>query len=487
MQKNTTEQVKKEPREKFIEVGERFKVNFSGYTHEGLAIAKIDGKDRKGNEYNNFPLFVFGALDGESGFVEITKMTKTYAYATMLRLFDENHSIYRTKPICPNYKECGGCNIMHMSYQGQLKFKQKMVEDTLRKIGGFDNLDILPIIGNKNNALYYRNKVQVPVSSFNNKTSCGFYKRETHHIIPLEECFIQTTESTNLIKFIKNVLVELGVKGYNEKDKTGTLKHILIRRNHNDSQYMVVLVVNEKDFIKKELIELLISKITKRNNKVVSIIANINERVGNTILGDKCITLFGQDTITDELCGLKFKIGAKSFYQVNHDQCEKLYNTAIEKAELKKTDIIIDAYCGIGTIGLIASNKVSKVYGVEIIDEAIKNAKANAKLNKITNATFVCDKAENQIVKWMNEEIKPNVIFVDPPRKGCDKVFIDTIIKMKIEKVVYISCDPSTLARDLRILVDNNYEIKFIQPVDMFAQTNHVETITLLCLKEPKK
>ncbi len=469
-------------KEKYIEVGERFKVAFNGYTHEGLAIAKIDGKDRKGCEYTNFPLFVFGALDKEFGFVEITKMNKTYAYAKMLRLFDENHSEYRNKPLCPHYTECGGCNLMHMTYKGQLVFKQKMVEDTLRKIGGFDNLKIEPIYGIPQNSMYYRNKVQVPVAGINNKTICGFYKRETHHIIPLEECYIQPLESTKLIKFVKNVCHEFGIKGVTYKEESGTLKHILVRKNHNETEYMVVLVVNKKDFISQEDLSLLTKKIVQKFPQVVSIVANINELMGNTILGDKCITLYGKDYITDTLCGLKFKIGAKSFYQVNHDMCEALYNNAIEVANLKPNDIIIDAYCGIGTIGLIAAGKVAKVYGVEIVDEAVKNANANAKLNKITNATFVCEKAENQIVKWMNEEIKPSVIFVDPPRKGLDSTLIDTIIKMKIEKVVYISCDPATLARDLKIFTESGYKINYVRPFDLFPQTNHIENVVSLSI-----
>ena len=467
-------------KEKFIEKGERFKVTFSGYTHEGLAIAKIDGKDRKGNEYVNFPLFVFGALDGEQGFVEITKISKTYAYATMLRLFDENHSIYRNKPICPKYAECGGCNIMHMTYKGQLVFKEQMVKDTLKKLGGFDNLPIEPIEGMNTKNLYYRNKVQVPVGCVKNKTICGFYKRETHDIIPLDECFIQTEYSTEIVKFTKNVLCEFGATGYNEKVDKGDLKHILVRKNHDESEYMIVLIVKQPDFIKKNDLDSAINKIVKRYPKVVSIILNINNLKGNTILGEKCITVYGKDSIVDTLCGAKFNIGAKSFYQVNHDQCEKLYNIAIEKAKLSKEDVIIDAYCGIGTIGIIASKFVKKVYGVEIVDEAIKNAKQNAKLNKIENIEFVCNKAEEQIVKWMESDLKPNVIFVDPPRKGCDKKFIDTVISMNIKKVVYISCDPSTLARDARMLVDSGYKILFVKPVDLFPYTSHVENIMIL-------
>ncbi len=472
------------PKEKYIEVGERFKVAFSGYTHDGLAIAKISGKDRKGCEYINFPLFVFGALDNEFGFVEITKMNKTYAYAKMLRLFDENHSLNRNKPICSHYTECGGCNLMHMTYKGQLEFKQKMVEDTLKKIGGFENQNVEPIVGNPQNAMYYRNKVQVPVASVNHKTLCGFYKRETHHIIPLEECYIQPLESTKLVKFVKNVCHECGVKGITYKEEAGTLKHILVRKNHNQTEYMVVLVVNNREFTTKENIKLITDKIIRKFPSVVSIIANVNPKIGNTILGDECITLYGKDTITDTLCGLKFNIGAKSFYQVNHDMCELLYQNAIATAKLKSTDVIIDAYCGIGTIGLIAAKQVAKVYGVEIIDEAVKNAKSNAKLNKINNANFVCEKAEIQIAKWMEEEIKPSVIFVDPPRKGLERSLIDTITTMKIAKIVYISCDPATLARDLKLFVMEGYQLNYVRPFDLFPQTNHVETIAFLSIKK---
>ena len=467
-------------KEKYVEVGERFKVEFNGYTHEGLAIARINGKDRKGNEYINFPLFVFGAMNKEQGFVEITKMSKSYAYATMLRLFDENHSEYRTKPVCPKYSECGGCNIMHMNYKGQLAFKQQMVVDTLTKIGGFNNLKIEQIVGNSVPALYYRNKVQVPVGMKNNKTLCGFYKRETHDIIPLEECYIQTKDSTEIVKFTKNVLCEFGAKGYNEKTDKGDLRHILVRKNHNEDEFMIVLIVKTIDFIKENDLKLAIDKIIKRYPKVTSVILNLNNKKGNTILGEECKTVYGLDYITDELCGFKFRIGAKSFYQVNHNQCEKLYSLAMKAANLSKEDVVIDAYCGIGTIGIIASQFVNQVYGVEIVDEAIVNAKANAKLNNVKNIKFVCAPAEKQIVKWMSEEIKPNVVIADPPRKGCDKVFIDTIIAMQIQKVVYISCDPATLARDAKILVENGYTIKYVQPVDLFPNTNHVENIMIL-------
>lgn len=466
--------------EKYLKVGTMYKAKFTGYTHEGLAISKINAKDEEGNEYVNFPVFTFGGILDEEGMIEIAKINKTYAIGNLVKVNARATSVNRAQPICPSYEKCGGCNIMHMKYKHQLEFKRQMVTDTLEHIGGLKNIQVNPVIGMQKEPYYYRNKVQVPLTSYQNKTYAGFYQRNSHRVIPLDKCFIQTEESTEIIKFTKNVIVELGLKGYDEVRHIGDVKHVILRRNNDSTQIMLVIVTSSENFLQQELLTRFITKVTSRYKKVVSIIQNINPLNTNTILGDKCVTLYGKDTITDTLCGLKFNIGPKSFYQINHEQCTKLYNKAIELAALKSSDIIIDAYCGIGTIGLIASRHVAKVYGVEIVKEAIINAKKNATLNKITNATFVCAKAEEQIVKWMNEDIKPTTIFIDPPRKGVDKKMLDTIIEMKINKVIYVSCDPATLARDLRILVDNGYNINTVQPVDMFSETNHTECVVCL-------
>lgn len=470
----------KEKTIKYLKVGTIYKVKFTSYSHEGLAIGKINAIDEEGNKYENFPVFTFFALINEEGLVEITKLYKTYALGTLVRVNASSTSKDRCQPICPMYEKCGGCNIMHMNYKHQLEFKQMMVKDTLSHIGKLDNVMVNKVLGMDNgNGLYYRNKVQVPVSSNSNKTSVGFYQRNSHIVTPLNECFIQTKLSTEIVKFVKNILVSFGLTGYDEKKHTGDIKHIILRRNHDDSNQMVVIVTKNKNFLKPTDLNEFIKKVTMRYPTIVSIIQNVNPLTTNTILGDEVITLYGKNTLSDTLCGLKFNIGPKSFYQVNHEQCEKLYNSAISFANLSSDDIVIDAYCGIGTIGLIASKVVKHVYGVEIVKEAINNAIVNAKLNKITNATFVCNKAETQIVKWMNEGIKPTCIFVDPPRKGCDITLLNTIIEMNINKVVYISCDPATLARDLLILSEF-YDIKTVQPVDMFSQTSHVENVVFL-------
>ena len=481
--------IKEEIKINNIEVGRYVKVTIESYSHEGLGIAHIDGVNNNQEELTNFPIFVFNALIGETVIVKLIKVNKNLAYGEVDKLIESTTSLDRIKPICGSYAKCGGCNLLHMSYQAQLEFKRKTVVDTLAKLGDIYDVKVNGCLGMKSNPYYYRNKVQVPVQEiYKGKTVTGFFERETHKVIPLNECYIQSELSTSIIIFTKNILIEHGMIGYNEQRKTGTLRHILVRRNYDESEIMIVLVLKDFKFIdeKKEVLEEIISKIVKRYPSVKTIVANLNNAVTNTIIGDECKTLYGKAYINDILCGYKFMIGPKSFYQVNHEQCEVLYQKAIEQAKLTKNDIVIDAYCGIGTIGILAAKHVKEVYSVEIVDEAIKYAKKNAKNNNIDNITFECAPSEKQIIKWFEQGIKPNVIFVDPPRKGCDENFLDTIIKMNIERIVYISCDPATLARDLKLLVANNYKINSIQPIDMFSQNHHVETVVCLSRKTTK-
>lgn len=464
-------------RDDTIKVGKKLKVEFTNITHDGMGICKINGENQYGETYSNFPLFVLGALPNEEGIVEIEKLHKTYGYAKLIRIFPDKTSKYRTTPICKHYPECGGCNIMHMNYEGQLIFKKGLVKDSFKKIAGMENVKVKNVIG-MNNPYYYRNKVQVPFAQNFGKNICGFYKRNTHDIIPLSECYIQPEESTEVVKFVKNLCNEMKYKGYDEKKHTGDIRHIIVKTTTNQEQIMVVLVS-----MKKELpnIDLLCQKLVKRFPHVKSVVINVNDKKGNGIIGNNSFSVYGEDKIIDELCGFKFELSAESFFQVNHEQTEKLYNEAIKLAELKEDDVVIDAYCGIGTIGLIASKHVKHVYSVEIVEDAIKNAKNNAKLNKVKNITFECGKAEEQIIKWQNK-VKANLIFVDPPRKGCDETLLNTIIEMNIPKIVYVSCDPATLARDVKILSEH-YELKSVQPVDMFPQSSHIENVVLLTRK----
>lgn len=464
---------------KEIKSGIKFTVECDTLNHEGQGVCRVTGiKD--GEMIEKFPLFVNEFLPHEKGIVEIVKVSKHYGYAKLCRLFKETAHPDRMNPQCPHAGSCGGCNIMHMNYPLQLRFKQKMVIDTLKKIGGIDDVIVLPVIG-MDNPTRYRNKVQVPFRKKGYKTICGFFKRDSHEVIPFEKCYIQSDISSEIIHFIRNLCNEFKIQGYNEENGKGLIRHVLVRTNSNATNAMVVLVMTNVSFPSQDEF---IAKLTKRYPIISSIIINVNVQKGNTILGEQCITIYGEKTIQDELCGLIFQIGAKSFYQVNHIQTENLYKKAIELAQLKPTDILIDAYCGIGTIGLIASKYVKEVYAVEIVEEAIQNAKENAKNNCIQNIHFVCNKAEKQIVDWYKQHKKIDAIVVDPPRKGCDKMLLDTIDEMNIPKLIYVSCDPATLARDLKYMREKGYEISKIQPVDMFPMTSNIENIAILYRKQ---
>lgn len=442
-------------------------------SHEGVGICHISSENQL------FTIFVENLLPNEKAQIKITKLTKNYGYGEIVSIYSDTRSPLRNNPPCPSYAICGGCNIMHLNYQGSLNFKKSMLTETLRKIGKLDNPNVQPVIG-MDNPSYYRNKVQVPFQNESNKTICGFFARNTHQVIPLKECLIQPPISTEIVNFIKNLCNEFKIAGYNEQNQTGLIRHVLVRTNNDLSAIMIVLVLTQNNLPSKSQI---ISKIIKRYPNVSSIIINVNDQKTNTILGKNCYPIYGNDYIEDTLLGLKFRIGAKSFYQVNHEQTEKLYATALKLANLQKTDVLIDAYCGIGTIGLIASKMVKQVYAVEIVQEAIENAMINAKINKINNISFECQKAEEQIIKWQKQNIKADAIVVDPPRKGCDEKLLATIIQMEIKKIIYISCDPATLARDLKYLTSKGYEIKIIQPVDMFPYTSNLETIVQLYRK----
>lgn len=465
--------------EQIIKIGTKMKMTFNTLSHEGLGIAKISGYDNLNNYLENYPIFVVGILPGESGYIEITKMTKSYGFGKILKLFPDTIVKDRQTPICKVYPECGGCNIMHMKYDAQLRFKQKTVEETLEKIGFLKNFSVNRIISCKH-PLCYRNKVQIPFGLSFNKTIVGFYKRDTHQIIPLEECYIQNDVSTQLALFVKNLCNEYKIRGYDESLHRGDIRHILIKTNVKNEMMLVFVMLHEDYPSLKQLTE----KIIKRFPSVKSIVVNINKNRGNKTLGNQNIQIFGQPYIEDVLCNKLFQIGATSFYQVNHYQTEILYNTALNMANLTKEDVLIDAYSGIGTIGIIAAEKVKYVYGVEIVKEAVENANNNLKLNKIHNATYVYGKAEEQIVSWMKEGINATCLVVDPPRKGCDQIFLETICKMQIKKILYISCNPATLARDIKYLIESDYHVKEIQPVDMFPQSSHIETIAFLQLNE---
>lgn len=446
-----------------MEIGNKYTSECVDLSHEGLGVFKIDG----------FTVFASNALVGEVAKIEIEKVNSNFANGKVLEIIKKSKD--RVKPICKNFYDCGGCDLMHMTYPAQLEFKKKMALETLKRIGNLKEINSEGIVGMEE-PFYYRNKVQVPFSKLGNKTVCGFYKKKSHYIIPLEECYIQPTECNEIVKFIKNLANEYHVDGYTEKDKKGILRHVLIRTNYNQ-EYMVILIV-KKDDIKAE--KELVDKIINRYNNVKSILLNIQEKDTNVILGNKTRVLYGKDELIDDLLGYKFALSHRSFFQINRTQTEKLYSITLEYANLKGNEIVLDAYCGVGTIGISLSKNAKKVYGIEIIPEAIENAKRNAELNGINNIEFSVGKAEEVILNM--KDISFDCCVFDPPRKGCDKVFLDSIIEKKVKRLVYVSCNVATLARDIDYL-SKYYKVEKIKFVDMFPHSADVESVCLLIHK----
>ena len=448
-----------------IEKNEYYDVLFSDMTHDGMGVCKVDG----------FPVFVPNALKGESAQIKITKVNKSFGFGRLMEI--NQKSPFRKEPICDHFSECGGCNLMHMNYQMQLDFKKYRTKETLLKLGKVQT-KVNESIG-MINPYYYRNKAVIPFGEENGKMVAGLYKARTHDIIDMKRCYIIPKITTDIVKYLKNVFIELNIDAYNEQTGFGIVRHVVIRNSHKYDDISVTIVTATPKLPRKEI---LIKKLVNRYKRIVSIVQNHNPEKTNVILGKKSRVLFGEDFIRDEINGVYFKISHRSFYQVNPAQTEELYKKAIEYADLTQNEIIIDAYCGIGTIGLSAAKYAKTVLGVDVVKSAIEDARENAKNNKIENAKFVVGKAEEVIKTWKNYDV--DVLFIDPPRKGCDPEFLNTIIEMKIPRIVYISCNVSTLARDLNILQASNYEIKEVTPFDMFPQTSHIESVTKIELRK---
>lgn len=442
-----------------IQKNEEFEVEILDMGFEGEGIAKIDG----------YTVFIKGALKGEKVKIKILKANKDYGFAKLLEVIEPSE--IRVEPECEVFSRCGGCNLQHMDYEAQMQLKTNLVKNTLKKSLGYEP-SVEPTIGMVW-PYNYRNKAQYPVVD----GKIGFYAGRTHALIENENCCIQNEIIDSLAKDAFAVIQKYNVSTYNEKTGEGLLRHIVTRIGVNTGEIMLTLVTNGE---KMPHIEEIVNEITAKYPDLKSIIQNINKENGNVILGRECKTLFGQDYIEDELEGYRFKISPLSFYQVNPQQTAVLYNTAKEFAELTGEENVFDLYCGIGTISIFVADQAKNVFGVEIVPQAIENAKENAKLNGVENVEFICGSAEEIIPAKYQEGKTADVVFVDPPRKGCDMKLLETLKEMKAKKIVYISCNPATLARDLKYLTDNGYEIKKVQPVDMFPQTCHVENVVLL-------
>ncbi|MCP1565204.1 23S rRNA (uracil(1939)-C(5))-methyltransferase RlmD [Bacillus velezensis] len=449
-----------------IEKNEYYDVTFEDLTHEGAGVAKVQG----------FPIFVPNALPEEKAQIKVTRVKKGFAFGRLIELKEE--SPHRTDAPCPIYKQCGGCQLQHMTYEGQLLFKQKQVKDVLERIGKLDLSKVIvhPTLGMED-PWNYRNKAQVPVGEREGGLVAGFYQQRSHDIIDMSACLIQQSKNDEAVQAVKDICTSYGVKAYNEERHKGWLRHIMVRYGVVTGEMMIVFITRTSDFPHKAKI---IEDITAQFPHVKSIVQNINPNKTNVIFGNETNVIWGEEYIYDLIGDVKFAISARSFYQVNPEQTKVLYDKALEYAELQGEENVIDAYCGIGTISLFLAKQAKKVYGVEIVPEAIEDAKRNAELNGITNAEFAVGKAETVIPKWYEEGITADTLVVDPPRKGCDEALLRTIIDMKPKRVVYVSCNPGTLARDLRVLEDGGYQTLEVQPVDMFPHTNHVECVAVL-------
>lgn len=452
------------PTEWPVQKNDTVSVTFSDLSHDGSGVAKING----------YTLFVPGGLPGEEADVKVIHTKKGYGYGKILEIKKPSPS--RVDPPCDIFDRCGGCQLQHLSYEGQLAFKQKQVKDALERLGGFKEVKVLPTLG-MDNPWAYRNKAQVPVASRNGEFIAGFYQKRSHDIVDMDHCLITDDAVDEIIQDIKRVAKSSGIEPYDERSHRGTLRHIVVRIGRVTGEVMVTLITKTKELpFRKRFIKVL----TAKYPQIKSIAHNVNPKRTNVIYGDETVTIWGRDVIYDQIGAIKFAISARSFFQVNPEQTRVLYEKALEYAALTGDETVIDAYCGIGTISLFLAQKAGKVYGVEIVPEAIEDAKANATLNNMTNVVFKAGKAEDVIPQWAEEGVRPDVIVVDPPRKGCDEALLRTIIDMKPKRVVYVSCNPSTLARDLRILEDGGYRFSEVQPVDMFPQTTHVECVVLM-------
>jgi 23S rRNA (uracil1939-C5)-methyltransferase len=479
-----------------VRVGETYTAEVVGIGHEGQGVGRVDG----------FTLFIHGALPGERVRAKVVHVKKQYGFAELVDIVDP--STDRREPPCAVYDRCGGCQLQHLDYAAQLSWKRQLVVDQLERIGklkvardgGAVAEGVERVGGAGSGALVdtipfaqeavivhptlgmpdpwrYRNKVQVPIGEQEGGLVGGFYAQGTHTIIDMDTCLIQHEQGDDVVRKVKRIAQGLGIRAYDEATHTGLLRHVVVRVGYRTGEVMVVLVTNGTRI---PFAQELIDSIREDIPSVASICQSINTRQTNVIFGDQTEVLWGRDVIYDLIGDIKFAISARSFFQVNPTQTEVLYGKALEFAGLTGEETVIDAYCGIGTISLFLARQAKKVYGVEIVPEAIEDARANAALNGISNVDFAVGKAEELIPAWREQGIVADVIVVDPPRKGCDAALLATIAAMRPKRVVYVSCNPATLARDLAILEDGGYRTVEVQPVDMFPHTVHVECVTVL-------
>lgn len=450
-----------------------YEVVIEDLTMSGEGVGKIDG----------YALFVKDTIPGDVVIAKAIKLKKNYGYGRLMKVITPSKD--RVEAQCPVAKACGGCTLMAMNYERQLEFKRKLIENNLTRIGGLKGIEVPPVIG-MDNPYRYRNKAQFPVGTDKEgNIVMGFYAGRTHSIIPNEDCLIGSEINAGILAKIKEYMLKNHIKPYDETSQSGLVRHVLIRTGFTTGEIMVCLVINGEKLPKShELVKMLLELQFTDDRKIASIMTNTNTENTNVILGKKCDLLYGREYIEDYIGNVKYQIQPLSFYQVNPVQTKKLYGLALDFAGLTGNETVWDLYCGIGTISLFLAQKAKKVYGVEIVPAAIEDARNNAKINGFDNVEFYVGKAEEVLPeKYEKENVYAEVIVVDPPRKGCDEALLDTMVKMTPERIVYVSCDSATLARDLKYLTENGYEVQKVQGVDQFCHSGHVETVCLLSRK----
>lgn len=486
-----------------VQIGQQYEAEIIGISHDGEGVGRVNG----------FTLFVAGALPGERALVRVEHLKKQYGYADLVEVLEVSPD--RVVPDCRIYEECGGCQLQHLSYEAQLRVKRQQVVDNLQRIGklqvageprigrvanslppieksaptppnsdiseaSIEGIVVHPTLG-MTDPWRYRNKAQVPFGEEQGGLIGGFYAQGSHRIINMDECLIQHESNDEVVARVKEIGVRLGIRAYNEERNDGLLRHVVVKVGFRTGEIMVVLVTNGSEIPR---VAEWVAGIRAALPGVKSICHNINVKQTNVIFGDETRVLWGREVIYDYIGDVKFAISARSFFQVNPVQTEVLYGKALEYAALTGDEVVVDAYCGIGTISLFLAQKAGQVYGVEIVEEAIADARKNAELNGMTNVHFEAGPAEVVLPEWTRQGVRPDVIVVDPPRKGCDPALLATILELQPRRVVYVSCSASTLARDLRVLVDGGYTVVEVTPVDMFPHTTHIESVVLLVKDE---
>ncbi len=445
-----------------IKKNDDIKLNIEALTSEGAAVG----------HYNGIAVFVRGAVPGDVIIAHIIKVSKRFCIGIIRDILTESE--HRIESDCPVCDKCGGCSFRNVSYDEELRYKKSRVVDAVTRIGHLD-IPVKDTVG-ADSTEHYRNKAQYPVIIENGELKAGFYAYKSHRIVPCADCKLQNEAFEKCLRVFSDWVKKADISSYDEKTGRGLLRHIYLRRGDATDEIMACAVINGDELPEANFLVEGLSAVSG----IKSICFNVNKENTNVILGAKTVTLWGNDAICDELLGKRFEISPASFYQVNHAQCEKLYTIARDYAALSGNETLVDLYCGAGTIGLTMAENAKKVFGIEIVPEAIENAKRNTELNGITNAEFFCGDAFDGAKELKKRGITPDVIMLDPPRKGCSPELLDTIEQMNPKRIVYVSCDSATLARDLAILDKKGYKAQEITPVDMFPRTPHVETVVLM-------